>query len=228
MIEETTEFHNYVYLYNNNLVQRDDRMFHSMNTIKNFEDEDFFGDKHEKFRRDQPRNFTLYNKRDLASEMSSDNKWNLRLCLFNTLVYMTNNFMFYPSFFTYLEKLEINGVYCGLILSIEHLICLMNFIIYDYCIKSFKLSFVVSIMLMIISNAFYIYALQAQSISLLIISRIFFGLGNFQNKSKKYLEKYTPFYIANNYSNSYSLFSASGIILGKLSLDNFRIYCVIC
>ena len=147
------------------------------------------------------------------------------------MLYMANNFILYPSFYAYVEKLNLDSAYCGLILSIEHFTCLFNPLIYDR-FKTFKNAFIVSILLILISNMFYIliFALQFDSYVFLLISRVFVGLGNFKGMNRKYLKQYTPFYLITIYANSYFLFYVSGIVLGKLLLmiNLIRIITCIC
>jgi len=228
IIEENNDFYQYVYLHHNKQVipkvsklsksfsQLSKFATYGQNTQHNYKDGNNDNYDNTKTHDNDQNNHGHYHhsKRDIKSEMSKKTKINLRLSLLNVMIFTTNNFIMYPSFFHYLEIFELNGFLSGVILGTEYVTNLLNFLIYDR-IKSYKTQFILSIAFLLISNVFHVFAFWINSYVLLIISRLFVGLGNIKSLNSGYITQNAPFNLIKDYKDLYSLYYSSGIMLGK-------------
>ena len=155
---------------------------------------------------------------EMKTDYSPENKRNLLLSLIHILLYMFNFAIIVPSFFLYIEHITDNaenGILSGCILGISLLFTLFNEKYLYKLFNSYKRLLVLSLIMMLLGNAFYIFAFYFKSIYFIMISQLFIGFGNFKMMNRKYLIQYSPRFLYNQYSYYYLIFNSLGLILGK-------------
>lgn len=156
------------------------------------------------------------NRPDQAlKEYSNDNIHNIGIVLIHTAFYKILYYLIFPSILVYLQKLEYNIIYSGLIVSSTHLGELIATLISQLFVKKgFKFTLTFSVFLYATSQFIYCLAYHFNMIYYLLISRFLLGLGNTKLVNKKYLTDYVNNLDVVRYSNLYKYYSFIGAMLG--------------
>jgi hypothetical protein len=156
------------------------------------------------------------NKADQAlREYSNDNIHNIGIVLIHTAFYKILYYLIFPTILLYLEKIEFNLIYSGLLATSTHLGELIATLFTSFCVKKgYKFTLTISVFFFAISLFLYCFAYHFKSIYYLVISRFILGLGNVKMINKKYLSNYVNNLDVVRYSVLYNYYSFIGGMLG--------------
>ena len=151
-----------------------------------------------------------------TSDISSKNIANMRVCFFQTFLYMFNLTIIIPTNFLFIEKLGYNPILSGVILSIAPLGALIyNFVFSTFFQESYRTPLLLATLSLIIGNLIYAISENVESIVPIILGRIIVGFGCTRQLNRQYIISYIPRNYTSKYFFQYLLYSSIGLALGN-------------
>ncbi|CAA0842257.1 SPX domain-containing membrane protein [Striga hermonthica] len=153
----------------------------------------------------------------------------LILNLANTFLYMVNTYIIVPTADDYSLSLGAPATVCGVVIGAMAVAQIFSSVYFSaWSNKSYFKPLVFSSIVLFIGNAMYAYAYDLNSISVLLIGRIFCGLGSARAVNRRYISDCVPLKIRMQASAGFVSASALGMACGPalagLLQTNFKIF----
>ncbi|GER40528.1 SPX domain-containing membrane protein [Striga asiatica] len=153
----------------------------------------------------------------------------LILNLANTFLYMVNTYIIVPTADDYSLSLGAPATVCGVVIGAMAVAQIFSSVYFSaWSNKSYFKPLVFSSIALFIGNAMYAYAYDLNSISVLLIGRIFCGLGSARAVNRRYISDCVPLKIRMQASAGFVSASALGMACGPalagLLQTNFKIF----
>ncbi|KAJ9188396.1 hypothetical protein P3X46_003755 [Hevea brasiliensis] len=153
----------------------------------------------------------------------------LLLNLVNTFLYMVNTYIIVPTADNYSLRLGAAATVCGVIIGSMAVAQLFSSIYFSaWSNRSYLRPLVFSSIILLAGNTLYALAYDLNSISVLLIGRLFCGLGSARAVNRRYISDCVPHKLRMQASASFVSASALGMACGPalacLLQTNFKIY----
>ncbi|OIW01116.1 hypothetical protein TanjilG_25224 [Lupinus angustifolius] len=153
----------------------------------------------------------------------------LLLNLVNTFMYMVNTYIIVPTADNYSMSLGAAASVCGVVIGSMAIAQVFSSVYFSaWSNRSYLRPLIFSSIVLIVGNTMYALAYDLNSISVLIIGRLFCGLGSARAVNRRYISDCVPLKIRMQASAGFVSASALGMACGPalacLLQTNFRIY----
>lgn len=167
-----------------------------------------------------------------SEEQPDDDKYHfmsLLLNLVNTFLYMVNTYIIVPTADDYSMSLGAAATVCGIVIGAMAVAQLFSSIYFSaWSNRSYFRPLVFSSMMLFLGNTMYALAYDCNSIAVLIIGRLFCGLGSARAVNRRYISNCVPLKIRMQASAGFVSASALGMACGPalagLLQTDFKIY----
>ncbi|KAI3453647.1 hypothetical protein Pfo_010310 [Paulownia fortunei] len=167
-----------------------------------------------------------------AGEHVDDQRYHfmsLILNLANTFLYMVNTYIIVPTADDYSMSLGAAATVCGIVIGAMAVAQIFSSVYFSaWSNKSYFRPLVFSSIILCVGNAMYAMAYDLNSISILLIGRLFCGLGSARAVNRRYISDCVPLKIRMQASAGFVSASALGMACGPalagLLQTNFKIY----
>lgn len=157
------------------------------------------------------------NKLRRSSILSIDNRSNIILSLMHTFLYMLIYSSCQSTNSEYLQKIETDGIYSGLMMGLTPLASILSSItLSTWSNYSYKQPMIVSVTFFIIGSFLYASAYNFKSILMIAIGRFLIGLGSGRSVNRRYLIQFIPKTFITKFSFYYVLAGGVGYACGPL------------
>ncbi|KAJ6388736.1 hypothetical protein OIU77_027154 [Salix suchowensis] len=153
----------------------------------------------------------------------------LLLNLANTFLYMVNTYIIVPTADDYSMSLGAAATVCGIVIGSMAVAQVFSSVYFSaWSNKSYFKPLVFSSIVLFIGNAMYALAYDFNSLSILLIGRLFCGLGSARAVNRRYISDCVPLKLRMKASAGFVSASALGMAfgpaLGGLLQTNFKLY----
>ncbi|PIA34249.1 hypothetical protein AQUCO_03800083v1 [Aquilegia coerulea] len=153
----------------------------------------------------------------------------LYLNLGNTFLYMVNTYIIVPTADNYALSLGAAATVCGVVIGAMAVAQVFSSVYFSaWSNKSYFRPLVFSSIVLLLGNALYALAYDLNSIAILLIGRVFCGLGSARAVNRRYISDCVPLKIRMQASAGFVSASALGMACGPalagLLQTNFKIY----
>ncbi|KAK4389355.1 SPX domain-containing membrane protein [Sesamum angolense] len=153
----------------------------------------------------------------------------LLLNLVNTFLYMVNTYIIVPTADDYSMSLGAAATVCGIVIGAMAVAQIFSSVYFSaWSNKSYFRPLVFSSIVLFIGNAMYAMAYDLNSISVLLLGRVFCGLGSARAVNRRYISDCVPLKIRMQASAGFVSASALGMACGPalagLLQTNFKIF----
>jgi hypothetical protein len=156
-----------------------------------------------------------FNEKGQNSVLSRENRINLNLSMIHTTFYMMAYLILFPTNGTYLEAININPIYSGLVLALTPFSSVCSTLLFskwsDY---SYKETFVFSLLCLFSGNFIYSSAYYFQSLLMICLGRTLIGFGSARILNRRYILEFLPKTLLNSYGFIYTCCGTIGLFLG--------------
>ncbi|XP_075505840.1 SPX domain-containing membrane protein At4g22990-like isoform X1 [Primulina tabacum] len=167
-----------------------------------------------------------------AEEHIDDQKYHfisLLLNLVNTFLYMVNTYIIVPTADDYSMSLGAAATVCGIVIGSMAVAQLFSSVYFSaWSNKSYFRPLIFSSIVLFVGNLMYALAYDLNSISMLLLGRLFCGLGSARAVNRRYISDCVPIKIRMQASAAFVSASALGMACGPalagLLQTNFKIY----
>ncbi|KAE7997187.1 hypothetical protein FH972_001842 [Carpinus fangiana] len=167
-----------------------------------------------------------------SEDDSIDNRYHsmsLLLNLVNTFLYMVNTYIIVPTADTYSMSLGAAATVCGVVIGSMAVAQVFSSVYFSaWSNKSYLRPLVFSSIVLLVGNTLYALAYDLNSISVLLIGRLFCGLGSARAVNRRYISDCVPLKLRMKASAGFVSTSALGMACGpaiaSLLQMNFKIY----
>ncbi|KAL5748646.1 hypothetical protein ACOSP7_025696 [Xanthoceras sorbifolium] len=167
-----------------------------------------------------------------TDELVDDQRYHfmsLLLNLANTFLYMVNTYIIVPTADDYSMSLGAAATVCGIVIGAMAVAQVFSSVYFSaWSNKSYFRPLVFSSVVLFIGNAMYALAYDFKSIAILLLGRIFCGLGSARAVNRRYISDCVPLKIRMQASAGFVSASALGMACGPalagLLQTNFKIY----
>lgn len=157
------------------------------------------------------------NKITKSSILSTDNRSNIILSLMHTFLYMLIYSNCQSTNSEYLQKIETDGIYSGLMMGLTPLAAILSSItLSKWSNYSYKQPMIVSVIFFIIGSFLYASAYNFKSIIMIALGRFLIGLGSGRSVNRRYLIQFIPKTLITKFSFYYVLAGGVGYACGPL------------
>jgi hypothetical protein len=157
-----------------------------------------------------------------SSILSQENRSNIILSLMHTFLYMLIYSICQSTNSEYLQKIETDGIYSGLMMGLTPLAAILSSIILSkWSNYSYKQPMILSVIFFIIGSFLYASAYNFKSILMIAIGRFLIGLGSGRSVNRRYLIQFIPKTLITKFSFYYVLAGAVGLACGPLCSFTF-------
>ncbi|CAN1332390.1 SPX domain-containing membrane protein At4g22990 [Linum perenne] len=168
---------------------------------------------------------------DIIRDPSDDERYNLMsllLNLANTFLYMVNTYIIVPTADSYSLTLGAAATVCGVIIGSMAIAQIFSSLYFSaWSNRSYFRPLVFSSIMLLVGNTMYALAYDLNSISILLIGRLFCGLGSARAVNRRYISDCVPLKFRMQASVGFvsasALGMASGPALACLFQTNFKI-----
>lgn len=152
-----------------------------------------------------------------SSIFSTQNKFNIVICLVHVFLYMFLSTVVTPTNSKYLKEMGLDESITGIVLAATPLAAIFSTFIFTYWSNfSYKVPFLFTIICFIVGNFMYSFAYHFKSILMVFFGRLIVGIGAGRIVNRRYLIEYIPKSLITTYSVYYNLFTALGLCTGPL------------
>ncbi|XP_043715165.1 SPX domain-containing membrane protein At4g22990-like [Telopea speciosissima] len=153
----------------------------------------------------------------------------LLLNLANTFLYMVNTYIVVPTADNYSLSLGAAATVCGVVIGSMAVAQLVSSVYFSaWSNKSYFRPLIFSSIVLLVGNVLYALAYDLDSIAVLLIGRLFCGLGSARAVNRRYISDWVPLKIRMQASAGFVSASALGMACGPalagLLQTNFKIY----
>ncbi|XAR70348.1 hypothetical protein NMG60_11027175 [Bertholletia excelsa] len=167
-----------------------------------------------------------------TEEHVDDERYNfmsLLLNLVNTFLYMVNTYIIVPTADDYAESLGAAATVCGIVIGAMAVAQIFSSVYFSaWSNKSYFKPLVFSSVVLLLGNTLYALAYDLDSIAILLIGRLFCGLGSARAVNRRYISDCVPLKIRMQASAGFVSASALGMACGPALAGclqtNFKIY----
>ncbi|KAI3468810.1 hypothetical protein Pfo_025473 [Paulownia fortunei] len=167
-----------------------------------------------------------------ADEHANDQRYHfmsLLLNLANTFLYMVNTYIIVPTADDYSMSLGAAATVCGIVIGSMAVAQIFSSVYFSaWSNKSYFRPLVFSSIILFVGNVMYALAYDLNSISILLIGRLFCGLGSARAVNRRYISDCVPLKIRMQASAGFVSASALGMACGPalagLLQTNFKIF----
>ncbi|CAK9188630.1 unnamed protein product [Ilex paraguariensis] len=167
-----------------------------------------------------------------AEELVDDQRYHfisLLLNLANTFLYMVNTYIIVPTADDYSMSLGAAATVCGIVIGAMAVAQVFSSVYFSaWSNRSYFKPLVFSSIVLVVGNAMYALAYDLNSIMVLIIGRLFCGLGSARAVNRRYISDCVPLKIrlqaSAGFVSASALGMACGPALGGLLQTNFKIH----
>eukprot|EP00250_Pteridium_aquilinum_P007960 c17557_g2_i1 orf=137-1558(+) len=172
----------------------------------------------------------FFNKEDelprLADDVIGDQYHlvSLLLNLGNTFLYMMNTYIIVPSADKYAESLGAAPTLCGVIIGSMAVAQLVSSVYFSaWSNKSYFRPLVFSSLVLLVGNVLYALAYDLNSLPVLILGRLFCGLGSARAVNRRYISDWVPIKKRLQASAGFVSASALGMAMGPATAGFFEV-----
>lgn len=167
-----------------------------------------------------------------TEEQVEDGKYHfmsLLLNLANTFLYMVNTYIIVPTADDYAMSLGAAATVCGIVIGAMAIAQVFSSVYFSaWSNKSYYRPLVFSSVVLFVGNVMYAVAYDTKSIAILLLGRVFCGLGSARAVNRRYISDCVPLKIRMQASAGFVSASALGMACGPalagLLQTNFKIY----
>ncbi|KAK4266748.1 hypothetical protein QN277_023629 [Acacia crassicarpa] len=165
----------------------------------------------------------------VEDESQRYNFMSLLLNLANTFLYMVNTYIIVPTADNYSLSLGAAATVCGIVIGSMAMAQIFSSVYFSaWSNRSYRRPLLISSIVLLVGNILYALAYDLNSISVLLIGRLFCGLGSARAVNRRYISDCVPSKLRMQASAGFVSASALGMACGpalaSLLQTNFRIY----
>ena len=169
---------------------------------------------------DEPILEKILSNRQNKIKLSKENTINIYITLFHTIFYLTSYLIILPTNSNYLDDININPIYSGLVLGITPFFAVISSLFFTkWSNSSYKEPLIFSIFLFLSGSFFYSSANYFNSLLLICIGRAFIGFGSGRILIRRYMLENIPRNLINKYSMIYTICGTIGLCLGIIQIN---------